>query len=180
MTEMNRSNGGRGSSYFHMDGHMQEGSEQRSGSVFFHSDSQAELTIARYARKDDQAPRPGVQDFRRSPTQQADIKTKINPATGKAHPYNPHTDFISKFEVGFRGCFRCGGDYHGRNGVCPKANDPASTREFWQEMWAHKPSTFNPDRMRNPRGANNTAGGRASHYGPQYQNVSNIIVATTT
>jgi hypothetical protein len=141
------------------------------GTVFFQSDSQAEQTIARYTGGNGGRPQPNaapVTDFRTGQNQQQNVikHTKINPATGEAHPYNPHTDYVSKFPVGYKRCFRCEGD-HGRNRPCPLEDDLASKKAFWQELWAHKPSTFDPSRMRS---SNN------SRYGPSSSQTVSINI----
>ena len=52
---------------------------------------------------------------------------------------------MSKYPVGFHGCFSCGGDGHRNNRECPKrlAGD-FNKEEFFLELWAHKPHTKRP------------------------------------
>ena len=148
------------------------------GRVLFHSDSQAEQTIARYSGN----PNAAV-DFRKrdaGATNEPTLQTRKNPATGLEHPYNPHTDYVSKFPTGFRGCFRCGKNYHGRDVPCPRQDDRSTNREFWQELWAHKPKTFDPSRLqKNDRDRpfnSNRVPRSLSRYTPSDQNVSIVIL----
>ena len=62
---------------------------------------------------------------------------------GKLYPFNPNDPtYLSKFEVGFRGCFKCGGRDHRDRANCPLANitDPALLRTFFKELEIHRPN----------------------------------------
>ena len=61
---------------------------------------------------------------------------------GKLYPYNPQEPtYLSKFEVGFNGCFKCGGRDHRDRAHCPLANctDPKVLNQFFKELEIHKP-----------------------------------------
>jgi hypothetical protein len=52
---------------------------------------------------------------------------------------------LSKYPVGFRGCFSCGGEGHRNNRDCPKRlAGEFNKEEFFLELWAHKPHTKRP------------------------------------
>ena len=63
---------------------------------------------------------------------------------GQMYPFredDPAT--ISKYPIGFRGCFRCGNPKYHERGMepCPRLNDPAARMIFLRELWIHKPHT---------------------------------------
>jgi len=63
---------------------------------------------------------------------------------GQMYPFredDPAT--ISKYPIGFRGCFRCGNPKYHERGMepCPRINDPAAKTIFLRELWIHKPHT---------------------------------------
>ena len=83
---------------------------------------------------------------------------------GQMYPFrddDPAT--ISKYPLGFRGCFRCGNPkFHKRGAeLCPRANNPTVRTEFLWELWIHKPHT---KKFSSPANF-----GTAQH---EYQNVS--------
>ena len=41
-----------------------------------------------------------------------DVPTYRNPSTGVEYPYDKEYNFTSRFPVGFKGCFICGGGNH--------------------------------------------------------------------
>ena len=47
------------------------------------------------------------------------VETRIHPTTGKTHPYEKLCDFISRFPVGFRGCYNYGKEDHFSTKDCP-------------------------------------------------------------
>ena len=64
--------------------------------------------------------------------------TKSN--NGKFYPSNPTNGYISNWEDGFQGCVGCGDSQH-RFATCTDKQKPLSRQIFWQELWAHVPST---------------------------------------
>ena len=42
----------------------------------------------------------------------ANVPTKVHPDTGLHHPFNEIDGYLSRFPVGFRGCFACGSTSH--------------------------------------------------------------------
>lgn len=100
------------------------------GQVYkFSSVSPAETTLNRYKSPSD----------RRNYTPNNDIPTRKR-ADGQRYPYHPDDpSFLSKFPLGFRGCYRCGRTDHFRKDRCPIPDTAAVTEEFFKELHAHKP-----------------------------------------
>ena len=74
------------------------------------------------------------------------VKTRLYPDTGIPHPYDESRDFLSRFPLGFRGCYYCGNTDHFRTRDCPAAkNGNFNKMQFFQEMWLHKPHTKKHD-----------------------------------
>ena len=95
--------------------------------------SLAEQTMQRYKGGDQQRP--------------ADPPTKFNPSTGQFHPWNEERQYLSRFPLSFRGCFICGGTDHRGAKDCPVAQSGNyDKKQFFDELWAHKPHTKRPDR----------------------------------
>jgi hypothetical protein len=99
------------------------------GSVNWQSDSQAEQTLKKY-----QAPEIGVGN---KPKQQ----TSFNPGTQQHHPIDPVSGYVSKFPVGFRGCYNCGKEGHYNRNDCGVVKTRENSTAFWYEMWCHRPDT---------------------------------------
>ena len=59
---------------------------------------------------------------------------------GHSYPSNPTNGYVSRWRDGCFGCLGCGSDNH-RFASCSKKNDLDSRSLFWQELWAHVPST---------------------------------------
>ena len=71
-----------------------------------------------------------------------DVSTFRNPTTGVEYPNIKEYDFTSRFPVGFKGCFICGGGDHFSKRDCKKGINTREERKlFFNEMWAHKPHT---------------------------------------
>ena len=74
--------------------------------------------------------------------QDAGVPTKISNVTGKEHPFDAEYNFLSRFALGFSGCFICGATDHFSRMDCPKGIKTRDERKmFFNEMWAHKPHT---------------------------------------
>ena len=65
-------------------------------------------------------------------------------ADGKLYPYDlADPDYTSCFEVGFRGCFKCGmNPGHEYRDGCPmvKNKDHDVVKRFYRELYIHKPN----------------------------------------
>ena len=60
------------------------------------------------------------------------------------YPYDPDDpDYLSIYQVGFKGCFQCGQVGHYDRAQCPLKNDRKSLKLFWTELWIHNPHTKN-------------------------------------
>ena len=60
------------------------------------------------------------------------------------HPYDAEYNFMSRFPIGFRGCFICGStNYFSREDfpVGLDGNNREANNIFFNELWAHKPHT---------------------------------------
>lgn len=64
---------------------------------------------------------------------------------GVLYPYRlDNPSVISKYPLGFRGCFKCGAETAHADGfnACPKARgDQTAKMAFFKELWIHKPHT---------------------------------------
>ena len=46
------------------------------------------------------------------------VETRLCQSTGLQHLYNKDNDYLSRYPVGFKGCFNCGKTDHFRTGDC--------------------------------------------------------------
>ena len=105
----------------------------RGVAYFQNSASLAETTLARYNEPTNSNPTTRFN---------ADVETRLHPETGLQHPYNKSDDFLSRFPLGFRGCYNCGQTDHRSTKECPLAQRGIFDKKtFFSEMWAHKPHT---------------------------------------
>ena len=58
----------------------------------------------------------------------------------KMYPKNPSNGYISRFPDDLTGCLGCGLTEHRFRG-CPRSNEKDLRDFFWQELWAHIPTT---------------------------------------
>ena len=73
------------------------------------------------------------------------VPTQRDPATGIEYPFDSEYNFVSRFPLGFSGCFICGATNHYSRSDCPKGiRNKDERRLFFNEMWAHKPHTKRP------------------------------------
>ena len=134
-----RGGGGRGNSYVttttgdqEVDDNPQQEQEPRvHNQVYFQrGPSLAETTIERY-----KGPAPSTES-------RPEVETRICRDTGLQHPYDREKDYLSKYPVGFRGCYACGKDDHRSSRECPlNQTGQFDKNVFFLEMWAHKPHT---------------------------------------
>ena len=83
---------------YHDQGHEQNNSSH--GKNFYQQGpSKAENTLQRY-NGGEQVPNPH------------DVETRKHTGTGLQHPYDKERDFLSRFPVGFNGCYNCGQTDH--------------------------------------------------------------------
>ena len=125
---------------------------QHLGQQFYQNQSLAERTISSYTdpnnRNPNNLPRRAGKD-------------------GKLYQYNPHDPtYLSKFEVGFGGCFKCGGKDHRDRASCPlsNSNDPRVLSLFFKELEIHRPGFR--DRRRNDKQQRDS---NTQYYGRQPQ-----------
>ena len=56
------------------------------------------------------------------------------------HPFDAEENFVSKFPLGFRGCFNCGATDHFCSNECPAVRAGISSeKNFFLELHSHKP-----------------------------------------
>ena len=112
--------------------HQYEGDQsQRHGDLYYNSQSVAEATLQQYGG--------GGQN---NANRNAGMPTRAGP-DGRQYPFNPDDPlYLSKFEVGFRGCFKCGAPDHNRREQCPLRNEPSyeKLQIFYKELKIHKPA----------------------------------------
>ena len=104
---------------------------QRQGDMYYNSQSVAETTLQQYG--------DGGQN---NENRNAEILTRAGP-NGCQFPYNPDDPlYLSKFEIGFRGCFKCGSPDHNRREKCPLRYDfnYEKMQIFYKELKIHKPA----------------------------------------
>ena len=105
--------------------------------------SLAERTIGRYSQ-------PNEYNKPNSFRSQIKVETRKHPVTGVEHPYDKDRNFLSRFPLGFKGCFNCGQNDHFSTRNCPMANAGNFDKQtFFSEMWAHKPHTKKQSRDNN-------------------------------
>ena len=67
-------------------------------------------------------------------------KPLVKGTDGNIYPKNPSNGYISRFPDDFTGCLGCGSTEH-RFRRCPRCNEKDLRELFWQELWAHIPTT---------------------------------------
>ena len=84
------------------------------GNMYFqNSPSLAEQTLSKY-HHDPISKEPPL-------SRNLHIETRIHPVTGLQHPFDKARNFLSRFPLGFRGCFNCGKTDHRNTRDCPLA-----------------------------------------------------------
>ena len=96
--------------------------------LFQRSASLAEKTISTYKQTASTIPPP-------PPPPALDIHTAVPtmffPETDKQHHFNPESNYVSRFPLGFCGCYACGQEDHFRSKNFPlKQNGQFNKREF--------------------------------------------------
>ena len=108
-------------------------------SYFQQRASLAETTIARYNNNDTNV-NPNYKN------KETKIETRLHPETGMQHPFDSSAIFLSRFPIGFQGCFNCGKTDHNCTRDCESAREGNfNKKNFFSEMWAHKPHTKKND-----------------------------------
>ena len=103
--------------------------------IFWQSESPAEQTIRRYTQ-----PTTASTPTKQQQPNPLNLPCRVGP-TGLLHPYRADDPgYLSKYPLGFRGCFKCGADDHNSWQQCPLKND-GNKKEFFRELWIHKPQT---------------------------------------
>ena len=108
-----------------------------------------------------------MQKYKGSPPGRRPVPTKKHPETGLEHPYDMETSYLSRYPLGFRGCFACGGTDHFDTRSCPlKRNGQFNKQTFMHELWAHKPWTRRRPTFSDPSQSNQTVPGKSLKYSP--------------
>ena len=114
-------------SSFHFRG---TGLEDTTASYSFRNKSRAEETIER-----------GIQERQRVEELPPGFQQKFRIIDGREYPCHPeHSDKVSRFPVGFRGCFNCGRSQKCLNRECFTGQKPPPSFHF--EMNCHFPKTW--------------------------------------
>ena len=78
---------------------------------------------------------------------------------GILYPYREDDpSYISRYPLGFRGCFKCGSETAHEDGFasCPRHRDASAKAPFFKELWIHKPHTKTKDNPIRNLGTANT------------------------
>lgn len=111
--------------------------------IFYHSTSPAEQTLQRYTA-------PPSNTTQNGPPNPLNLPTRPGP-TGLPHPFRQDDPtYLSRFPLGFRGCFKCGSQDHNSWKDCPHQRNGGNKREFFRELWIHKPHLKRSDFSRPP------------------------------
>ena len=114
--------------------------------LFYGNNSQAEDTIAKYRGGEHDAPNP------------LQLPLWAGPG-GLMYPYGPDDpDYLSIYQVGFKGCLQCGQVGHYNRAQCPLKNDNKVSKLFWTELWIHKPHTKRKNMRTQERASTNAYG----------------------
>ena len=106
------------------------------GDVYYSNRSQAEQTLSRYGNGGG----TGQSSSQGIPTKRG--------ADGRMYPYHPDDpSYISKFELDFKGCFKCGKEDHSRRDQCPIGYNASRQQleAFYKELHIHKPHLARPN-----------------------------------
>ena len=126
--------------------------------------SRAEQTINKYKNGQEHVNPPQQQGAGGNQVK-PHVPTRRHPATGLEHPYNPATNYLSKYPLGFRGCFICGSLEHNFAYDCPvKKGGKMDKHQFFAELWTHKPHTKRPPLPPYPFNNDNNKNGRIIFY----------------
>ena len=121
-----------------------EDGEARRNLYFQQGPSLAESTMQRYNGNNDSS-----DNQQQSNLHHNQVDTRKHSTTGLQHLYNKDRDFLSRFPLGFKGCYNCGDTTHFRTRDCPSTNSGNFDKmTFFAEIWAHKPHTKNTDEVR--------------------------------
>ena len=109
------------------------------GQLFLYQrQSPAEQTLAKYKDTSQRTDQPNPKN----------LPVRTGP-DGLLYPYRlDDPTYISKYPLGFRGCFKCGATNHFNLRDCPE-RDSGTRTKFWKELWIHKPHTKRNDYDRN-------------------------------
>ena len=149
---------------------LQHPPQQMPAPIWYHqpNSSQAETTMNRYKGNSSPPPNPH------------NLPTRIHPTTGLPHPYNPNSpDYLSRYPLGFMGCFNCGELDHRSSRECKKRVPKEERDLFWKDLWIHKPSTRkSPSNKPNPAPVNVATGANSvpiqhNAYAPRVQPTTN-------
>ena len=106
-------------------------SYQRGGETHYQSQSLAEQTLSQYSNGN------------RSDTERGTFVILTRKGqNGRDYPYNPaNPSYLSKFPLGFRGCFKCGATDHWNRNSCPmgKSTEKELVNIFMHELVILKP-----------------------------------------
>ena len=106
------------------------------GDIYYSNRSQAEQTLSRYGNGGG----TGQSSSQGIPTKRG--------ADGRMYPYHPDDpSYISKFDIDFKGCFKCGKEDHSRRDQCPIGYNASRQQleAFYKELHIHKPHLARPN-----------------------------------
>ena len=83
---------------------------------FNQSQSSAESTMSRY--QGNTMPAQGILDNTKQHSV-SKVETRLCESTGQQHPYDRENNYLSRFPLGFRGCYNCGKSDHFSTKNCP-------------------------------------------------------------
>ena len=110
-----------------------QGGDQTHGDLYFSSYSQAEATLSKYGG---------------GGTSGGTTDTHVHEgADGKKYPFDPNEPaYVSKFPLGWTGCYKCGKEDHWKREFCPEGNnqDQKLKEIFHKELKCHKPAFRKP------------------------------------
>lgn len=82
-----------------------------------------------------------------------------------AAPVREGNDYLSRFPLGFRGCYNCGENAHYSTRDCPLARSgDFNKQKFFLEMWAHRPHTTKLLLARHQSSSSNQTNTRSQNY----------------
>ena len=99
--------------------------------------SPTEGVICRHTYHDASAPATPTKPFRSDYIPAMALVTVT--ISGKAFPVCQSTGFQGAYDVTFRGCLGCGQMDHNTFKDCPRKDNPAIWKEFFNNLHAHKP-----------------------------------------
>ena len=60
-----------------------------------------------------------------------DVPSVFNPEIKLSYPFNSELDYVSKYPMGFKGCFTCGSKEHWKSDDCPKVQSGQANKQVF-------------------------------------------------